>query len=81
MPNLEFVNFNCTLSQVTRVSKESKMNRRMILATILSFTALSVFAANKVYRYRCPKCKLIQEYEIPGSKKCPNDGHTMIRTN
>lgn len=37
------------------------------------------FGANKVYRYRCPKCKLIQEYEIPGSKKCPNDGRMMIR--
>lgn len=57
------------------------MNRRILLAIVLSLTTLSVFAANKVYRYRCPKCKLVQEYEIPGSKKCPNDGHTMIRTN
>lgn len=57
------------------------MNRRILLAIVLSLTTLSVFAANKVYRYRCPKCKLVQEYEIPGSKKCPNDGRTMIRTN
>lgn len=41
----------------------------------------SVFATNKVYRYRCPKCKLIQEYEISGTKKCPNDGRIMIRIN
>lgn len=40
-----------------------------------------VSAANKVYRYRCPKCKLVQEYEVPGTKKCPNDGRVMIRTN
>lgn len=38
-------------------------------------------AAAKTYRYRCPKCGLIQEYKNPGSKKCPNDKRTMIRTN
>lgn len=38
-------------------------------------------APKKTYKYRCTKCKLIQEYEIPGSKKCPNDGRTMIRMN
>jgi len=40
-----------------------------------------VFAAAKTYKYRCPKCKLIQEYGTPGVKKCPNDGKTMIREN
>lgn len=35
----------------------------------------------KTYKYRCPKCKLIQEYGTMGSKKCPNDGKTMIRMN
>lgn len=51
---------------------------------VLAFVVLGVGvagAASKVYRYRCPKCKLVQEYEVPGSKKCPNDGRTMIRTN
>lgn len=33
----------------------------------------------KTYKYRCPKCKLIQEYGTMGTKKCPNDGATMIR--
>lgn len=33
----------------------------------------------KTYKYRCPKCKLIQEYGTMGVKKCPNDGATMIR--
>ncbi len=33
----------------------------------------------KTYKYRCPKCKLVQEYTTPGVKKCPNDGRTMIR--
>jgi hypothetical protein len=33
----------------------------------------------KTYKYRCTKCKLIQEYSVPGVKKCPNDGTTMIR--
>jgi hypothetical protein len=27
------------------------------------------------------KCKLIQEYGQPGTKKCPNDGQTMVRQN
>ena len=40
-----------------------------------------VFAAPKTYKYRCPKCKLIQEYGTPGVKKCPNDGKTMVRMN
>ena len=54
------------------------------LILVLAFFVLGiglVGAANKVYKYRCPKCKLIQEYEIPGTKKCPNDGRTMIRLN
>jgi hypothetical protein len=59
------------------------MGRRTLILTLLAVAlgSTAVFAANKVYKYRCPKCKLIQEYEIPGSKKCPNDGHTMIRVN
>lgn len=44
-------------------------------------TAARVFAAAKTYKYRCMKCKLIQEYGTMGSKKCPNDGTTMIRMN
>jgi len=54
------------------------------LILVLAFVALGIGvagAANKVYKYRCPKCKLIQEYEIPGTKKCPNDGRIMIRVN
>lgn len=39
----------------------------------------SAQASQKTYKYRCPKCKLIQEYGVPGVKKCPNDGTTMIR--
>jgi hypothetical protein len=60
-----------------------QMNRRNIILAVAAITLLNtaLFAANKTYKYRCPKCKLIQEYEIPGVKKCPNDGHTMIRTN
>jgi len=54
------------------------------LILVLAFVVLGLSvasAANKVYKYRCPKCKLIQEYEIPGTKKCPNDGRIMIRVN
>lgn len=48
--------------------------------TILCLSLLcSVAVAGKTYRYRCPKCKLIQEYGVPGVKKCPNDGRTMIQ--
>lgn len=35
----------------------------------------------RTYKYRCPKCKLIQEYGTMGVKKCPQDGTTMIRMN
>ena len=38
-------------------------------------------AAPKTYKYKCPKCKLIQEYGTPGTKKCPNDGTTMVTQN
>ena len=41
----------------------------------------TAFAAPKTYKYRCPKCKLIQEYGTPGVKKCPNDGAIMTRQN
>jgi hypothetical protein len=56
------------------------MNRRIILAVALAFCAGTVFGASKTYKYRCPKCKLIQEYGQPGPKKCPNDGRSMIPT-
>ena len=56
------------------------MKRRAFVLFLLCFFFIggSAFAA-KTYRYRCPKCKLIQEYGQPGSKKCPNDGRTMIK--
>jgi hypothetical protein len=49
-----------------------------VVATGLA-TVQQTFAAAKTYKYRCPKCKLIQEYGTMGTKKCPNDGTTMIR--
>ena len=44
-------------------------------------TSRALLAAPKTYKYRCPKCKLIQEYGTPGVKKCPNDGAIMTRQN
>lgn len=51
------------------------------LAAITSGLAATgqLLAAPKTYKYKCPKCKLIQEYGTPGTKKCPNDGTTMTR--
>jgi hypothetical protein len=57
------------------------MTRRILLVLALVAVACSVEAATKSYRYRCPKCKLIQEYGTPGTKRCPNDGRIMIREN
>lgn len=55
------------------------MNRKNFIAiVILSLLSLGF---SKTYKYKCPKCKLIQEYGSPGVKKCPNDGSTMIRQN
>jgi hypothetical protein len=47
-----------------------------LLSTLTTGTLL---AAPKTYKYKCMKCKLIQEYGQPGTKKCPNDGQTMVR--
>ena len=60
------------------------MRRRIVVVGVLAFVASVVgvgaaLAAPKAYKYRCPKCKLIQEYGTMGSKKCPNDGWTMVR--
>jgi len=59
------------------------MLRRVFLAAMtLGFVGMrAAVAAPKTYKYRCPKCKLIQEYGTMGSKKCPTDGWTMIRMN
>lgn len=51
------------------------------VATAAAIGVSSAWAAPKTYKYRCPKCKLIQEYGTQGVKKCPNDGSTMIRQN
>jgi phage FluMu protein Com len=65
----------------------SPIRRRAFFSALsLVGSSLAVFAAKpatasekKTYKYRCPKCKLVQEYTVPGVKKCPNDGTTMIR--
>jgi hypothetical protein len=54
---------------------------QMVLGAVSVFATGTVLGATKTYKYRCPKCKLIQEYGTPGTKKCPNDGKTMIRMN
>jgi hypothetical protein len=61
----------------------NKINRRIVFALVsLFFLGTHVIAApKKTYRYKCPKCQLIQEYATPGTKKCPNDGRIMIRIN
>jgi hypothetical protein len=55
------------------------MNRKSFLILVACFVAVG-FAA-KTYKYKCPKCKLIQEYAIQGTKKCPNDGRVMTKIN
>jgi len=59
------------------------MLRRAFVAslTVGLLGGRAVFAAAKTYKYRCPKCKLIQEYGTAGVKKCPNDGAIMTRQN
>lgn len=57
------------------------MKRRdLVLALIVFiFSSTAIFAVSKTYKYKCPKCNLIQEYSTPGIKKCPNDKRTMTR--
>ncbi|MEI7782257.1 MAG: hypothetical protein WCJ18_10070 [Planctomycetota bacterium] len=53
----------------------------LVLAATTALGTGRVLAAPKTYKYKCMKCKLIQEYGTPGVKKCPNDGTTMVRQN
>jgi hypothetical protein len=53
----------------------------LVLAASGILGASTLLAAPKTYKYKCMKCKLIQEYGQPGTKKCPNDGQTMVRQN
>lgn len=55
------------------------MKRRLVLFALVALACGAAYAAPKLYKYRCPKCGLVQEYDRPGSRKCPNDGRTMIR--
>lgn len=57
------------------------MNRRMLICGLIFLALTGSAVAAKTYKYKCMKCKLIQEYGVPGVKKCPNDGSTMIRQN
>jgi len=61
------------------------MRRNFMIAMASAAAGLlgagTVLAAPKTYKYKCMKCKLIQEYGTPGVKKCPNDGQTMVRQN
>lgn len=57
------------------------MNRRMLICGLIFLALTGSAIAAKTYKYKCMKCKLIQEYGVPGVKKCPNDGSTMIRQN
>lgn len=54
--------------------------KTLILTLVLCLCATTAFAG-KTHKYRCAKCGLVQEYTVPGTKKCPNDGRTMIRVN
>ncbi len=63
----------------------SIVRRKLVASLVLGLAGCVAIgraaAAGKTYKYRCPKCKLIQEYGTMGVKKCPNDGSTMIRMN
>lgn len=55
------------------------MKRRVLISLLAASLFGVAYAAPKMYKYRCPKCGLVQEYDRPGTRKCPNDGRTMIR--
>lgn len=61
------------------------MLRRSFVAGIAIAVTLGLvgagktLAAPKTYKYRCPKCQLIETYAQSGIKKCPKDGTTMIK--
>jgi hypothetical protein len=53
--------------------------KNVLIFSVVVLAIMSMGFAKKTYKYVCPKCKLVQEYENIGTKKCPNDGRTMIR--
>lgn len=63
--------------------KGPMMRRGFLSGIVTAVTGLGgagwLFAAPKTYRYRCPRCQLIETYAQPGIKKCPKDGFTMIK--
>jgi ribosomal protein S27AE len=52
---------------------------RSVMAVAGSLSAGTLLAAPKTYRYRCPRCQLIETYAKPGIKKCPKCGFSMIK--
>ena len=73
-------------TRLRRWRMNGSIKRRNVLGVIATAAvgilgAGTVLAAPKTYKYKCMKCKLIQEYGQPGTKKCPNDGQTMVRQN
>ena len=64
--------------------KGKLMLRRSFVAGVATVAAGLVgvgkaMAAPKTYKYRCPRCQLIETYAQSGIKKCPKDGTTMIK--
>ena len=53
--------------------------KNILIFSVVVLAIASMGFAKKTYKYVCPKCKLVQEYENIGTKQCPNAGRTMIR--
>jgi hypothetical protein len=75
----------CDPERTLPMHDPKQAQRRRFFTAAASMIAVPLYAIStraadkKTYKYRCTKCKLVQEYTVPGVKKCPNDGTTMIR--
>ena len=52
---------------------------KTIAILIVTLAIVTGAALAAVYTYKCPKCGLLQQYSMPGSHKCPNDGWVMFQ--
>jgi len=62
------------------ITSEVMERIRLLVMTGTALALLMGTALAVVYSYKCPKCGLIQQYDHPGSYKCPQDGWFLTQT-
>jgi hypothetical protein len=69
------------VSQKVTIMLRRSFTAGLVLAATGILGAGKVLAAPKTYKYRCPRCQLIQEFAQSGIKKCPKCNFSMVPVN